>query len=45
MNPTMNTTKGAHAIEVTHDKEKRVVWKWDYHSLIKSLTTVRVIGE
>jgi hypothetical protein len=37
--------QGAHAIEVTHDKEKRVVWKWDDHSLIKSLTTVRVIGE
>jgi hypothetical protein len=37
--------KGAHAFEVTHDKEKRVVWKWDDHSLIKSLTTVRVIGE
>jgi outer membrane protein assembly factor BamB len=37
--------KGAHAVEVTHDKEKRVVWKWDDHSLIKSLTTVRVIGE
>jgi hypothetical protein len=37
--------QGAHAIEVTHDKEKRVVWKWDDHSIIKSLTTVRVIGE
>lgn len=37
--------QGAHAIEVKHDKEKRVVWKWDDHTLIKSLTTVRVIGE
>ena len=36
---------GAHVIEVTHDKDKRVVWKWDDHTLIKSLTTVRVIGE
>ena len=37
--------QGAHAIEITHDNEKRVVWKWDDHNLIKSLTTVRVIGE
>ena len=35
--------KGAHAFEVTRDK--KVVWKWDDHTLIKSLTTVRVIGE
>ncbi len=35
--------KGAHAFEVTRDK--RVVWKWDDHSLIRSLTTVRAIGE
>jgi len=35
--------KGAHAFEVTRDK--KVVWKWDDHSLIKSLTTVRVIEE
>jgi len=35
--------KAAHAFEVTRDK--KVVWKWDDHSLIKSLTTVRVIGE
>lgn len=33
--------KGAHAFEVTRDK--RVVWKWDDHSLIKSLTTVRAV--
>lgn len=31
--------KGAHAFEVTRDK--KVVWKWDDHSFIKSLTTVR----
>ena len=36
---------GAHAIEITHDKEKKIVWKWGDHTLIKSLTTVRVIGE
>jgi hypothetical protein len=35
--------KGAHAFEVTRDK--KVVWKWDDHRLIKSLTTVRVIDE
>lgn len=35
--------KGAHAFEVTRDK--KVVWKWDDHSLIKSLTTVRALGE
>lgn len=35
--------KGAHAYEVT--REKKVVWKWDDHSLIKSLTTVRALGE
>jgi len=35
--------KGAHVFEVTRDK--KVVWKWDDHTLVKSLTTVRVIGE
>lgn len=34
---------GAHAFEVTRDK--KVVWKWADHALIKSLTTVRAIGE
>ena len=34
---------GAHAFEVTRDK--KVVWKWDDHSLIKSLTTVRALEE
>ena len=33
--------KGAHAFEVT--REKKIVWKWADHDLIKSLTTVRVI--
>lgn len=37
--------RGAHAFEVTHDKEKRVVWKWEDHNLIKSLTTVRALAE
>lgn len=35
--------KGAHAFEVTRDK--RVVWKWADHDLIRSLTTVRALGE
>lgn len=35
--------KGAHAFEVTRDK--KVVWKWDDHSFIKSLTTVRALDE
>jgi hypothetical protein len=35
--------KGAHAYEVTRDK--KIVWKWTDHSLIKSLTTVRALGE
>jgi hypothetical protein len=34
---------GAHAFEITRDK--KVVWKWDDHALIKSLTAVRVLGE
>lgn len=33
--------KGAHAFEVTRDK--RVVWKWEDHKLLKSLTTVRAV--
>jgi len=33
--------KGAHAFEVTRDK--KVIWKWDDHTLIKSLTTVRAL--
>ena len=35
--------KGAHAFEVTRDK--KVVWKWADHSLIRSLTTVRAVDE
>jgi hypothetical protein len=35
--------KGAHAFEVSRDK--KVVWKWADHSLIKSLTTVCALGE
>lgn len=35
--------KGAHVAEVT--REKKVVWKWADHTLVKALTTVRVIGE
>lgn len=33
--------KGAHAFEVTRDK--KVVWKWDDHSFLTSLTTVRAL--
>ena len=33
--------QGAHAFEVTRDK--KVVWKWDDHALIRSLTTVRAV--
>ena len=33
--------KGAHAFEVTRDKQ--IVWKWADHSFIKSLTNVRVL--
>lgn len=33
--------KGAHAFEVSRDK--KVVWKWDDHSFITSLTTVRAL--
>jgi hypothetical protein len=35
--------KGAHAFEVTRDK--KVVWQWSDHNLVKSLTTVRAIEE
>jgi outer membrane protein assembly factor BamB len=35
--------KGAHAFEVSRDK--RIVWQWADHSFIKSLTTVRALGE
>ena len=33
--------RGAHVFEVT--RAKKVVWKWDDHSFIQSLTTVRVL--
>lgn len=33
--------KGAHAFEVNRDKQ--IVWKWDDHTAIKSITMVRVI--
>lgn len=35
--------KGAHAFEVNRDKQ--IVWKWADHSFLKSLTTVRALGE
>ena len=35
--------KGAHAFEVTRDK--KVVWKFADHDLVKSLTTVRVLDD
>ncbi len=35
--------KGAHAFEL--NREKKVIWSWSDHSFIKSLTTVRALGE
>jgi outer membrane protein assembly factor BamB len=35
--------KGAHAFEVTRDK--KVVWRYDDHSVIRSLTTVRALDD
>jgi hypothetical protein len=35
--------KGAHVFEIT--REKRVVWKWADHDMVKSLTTVRVLDD
>ena len=35
--------KGAHAFEVTRDK--KVVWTWADHGHVRSLTTVRALGE
>ncbi|MFM7805807.1 MAG: hypothetical protein ACKPGK_15125 [Verrucomicrobiota bacterium] len=35
--------KGAHAFEIT--RAGKVLWKWDDHALIRSLTTVRALGE
>lgn len=37
--------KGAHAFEVTHDLQKKVVWKFADHTLVKSITMVRVLDE
>jgi hypothetical protein len=37
--------KGAHAFEVTHDKQKKVVWKFADHDLVKSITMVRVLDD
>ena len=35
--------KGAHVFEVT--REKKVVWKYDDHSVVKSLTMARVLED
>lgn len=35
--------KGAHAFEITRDK--KVVWQWADHDMVKSLTTVRVLDD
>ncbi len=37
--------KGAHAFEVTHDERKKVVWKYADHSLVKSITMIRVLDD
>ncbi|WP_437222023.1 hypothetical protein SH661x_002595 [Planctomicrobium sp. SH661] len=35
--------RGAHAFEVTRDQQKRLVWKFANHDLIKSISMVRVL--
>jgi len=35
--------KGSHAFEIT--RAGKVLWTWDDHALIRSLTTVRALGE
>ena len=37
--------KGAHAFEVTHDKDKKIVWKFADHARVKSITMVRVLDD
>ena len=37
--------KGAHAFEVTHNKAKKVVWKFADHALVRSITMVRVLDD
>ncbi len=36
---------GAHAFEVTRDAEKKIVWKYAEHDLVKSITMVRVLDD
>jgi hypothetical protein len=35
--------KGAHAFEITRDEKKTVVWKYDAHDVVRSITMVRVL--
>jgi len=37
--------KGAHAFEITHHAEKKIVWKFDDHSSIRSITMVCVLDD
>ncbi len=37
--------RGAHAFEITHDSAKRVVWKYDAHDIVKSITMVHVLDD
>jgi hypothetical protein len=37
--------KGAHALEVTHDEHKKIVWKYADHDVVKSITMVRVLDD
>jgi hypothetical protein len=37
--------KGVHAFEVTHDAEKKIVWTFADHKLVKSLTMIRVLDD
>lgn len=36
---------GAHAFEVTHDKSKKVGWRYAAHDLVRSITMVRVLDD
>jgi hypothetical protein len=36
---------GVHAFEVTHDKDKRIVWAYADHNTVKSLTMLRVLDD
>jgi hypothetical protein len=37
--------QGAHAFEVTHDQDKKIVWKYAAHDLVRSITMVRALDD